>query len=463
MPTTAIGYARISRDDTLEGRGVERQEADVRALCKRKRWKLLEVVVDNDVSASRYSRKKRPGYTRLIELIAAGAVQRAVVYDLDRLLRQPRELEDLIDVVEQVANGFELVSLNGDLNLTSSDGRFIARMLIGKAAKESDDASRRIRRANDAKALDGRPHGSSRAFGYASDGVTIIDVEAELLRRAAADVLAGETLNGIARQWNAAGICTPQQSRQWSGTVVRAVLINPRQAGLRVHRGEVVGKGRWKPIVDRATHDRLVKLLTDPSRRRKLPPRRTPFTALIREAESGLPMTRDVVRGRPTYRAGKRPGRESVRYLGIAAEPLEAAIVEAVMTAVDGPALRKRLQRPKRKQRSPVVDPAALEGELRELADDYGDGRITRAEWMVARAGVEKRLAAARALDEQRIDVALAPYIEGASLRESWGGLSPDRQGAILRAVVDRVLIHPSAKRGGPGIDPERVEIVWRV
>ena len=40
----AVGYARISKDDTLEGRGVGRQTDDIAAVCKRHRWELTETI-----------------------------------------------------------------------------------------------------------------------------------------------------------------------------------------------------------------------------------------------------------------------------------------------------------------------------------------------------------------------------------------------------------------------------------
>jgi site-specific DNA recombinase len=47
------------------------------------------------------------------------------------------------------------------------------------------------------------------------------------------------------------------------------VLVSPRIAGPRENRGEIVGEAAWPAIIDRATHDRLVGLLEDPSRRRE--------------------------------------------------------------------------------------------------------------------------------------------------------------------------------------------------
>ena len=106
-----------------------RQSEDIAAVCERHGWELVEVLTDNDISASRYSKKPRPGYGRLLAAIVAG-VDRAVAYDVDRLLRQPRQLEDLIDLCEQRNGAFQLHNVNGELDLTTGGGRFIARMLV---------------------------------------------------------------------------------------------------------------------------------------------------------------------------------------------------------------------------------------------------------------------------------------------------------------------------------------------
>ena len=52
---------------------------------------------------------------------------------------------------------------------------------------------------------------------------------------------------------------------------VRAVIFCEGLRGLREHNGEVVGDGAWPAIIDRASHDRLVGLLDDPSRRWREP------------------------------------------------------------------------------------------------------------------------------------------------------------------------------------------------
>ena len=94
------------------------------------------------MSASRYARRKRTEWARVIAMLDAGAANMLVAWELDRLLRQPRELEDLIDRAD---HGLPVVTMSGDVKLDNADGRFIARILVAKAAKESDDISRRTK------------------------------------------------------------------------------------------------------------------------------------------------------------------------------------------------------------------------------------------------------------------------------------------------------------------------------
>src|SRR3954447_23762852 len=92
-------YARISRDREGAGLGVERQEADCRALAKRLGWEVVAVYVDNDISA--YSGKPRPQYRAMLDAVRARQVQGIVAWHSDRLHRRPTELEEFITLAEE--------------------------------------------------------------------------------------------------------------------------------------------------------------------------------------------------------------------------------------------------------------------------------------------------------------------------------------------------------------------------
>lgn len=116
-------YTRISRDDHGDSAGVLRQEDDCRALCQRRGWKVVEVLVDNDVSA--YSGRRRPNYERLKDLMAAERVDAVVAWAPERLQRSPRELEDFIDLVEKHGIHVETVKA-GTWDVSTSHGRLVA-------------------------------------------------------------------------------------------------------------------------------------------------------------------------------------------------------------------------------------------------------------------------------------------------------------------------------------------------
>ena len=89
-------YARISSDREGDGLGVSRQLEDCERLAERKGWQVVEQYVDDDVSA--WSGRQRPEYARSLADLEAGSINGLLVYDLDRLHRQPSELESFIDL-----------------------------------------------------------------------------------------------------------------------------------------------------------------------------------------------------------------------------------------------------------------------------------------------------------------------------------------------------------------------------
>lgn len=101
----------ISLDREMDGLAIDRQREDCENLAKYRRWEIVETYVDQSISASDRS-KKRPAYERMVADYEAGLLEAIVCYDLDRLTRQPRELEDWIDRAEQ--RGLLLVTANGD-------------------------------------------------------------------------------------------------------------------------------------------------------------------------------------------------------------------------------------------------------------------------------------------------------------------------------------------------------------
>jgi Recombinase len=112
----------------------------------------------------------------------------------------------------------------------------------GVAEGEMERESYRHLSANKQRAEKGKGWGP-RAFGYNGDheDPALVINEADAVREAYHDFLAGESLYAIAVQWNDAGFRT-NKGNEWEGTTIKRLLANPRYAGLRAYKGEVMYK-----------------------------------------------------------------------------------------------------------------------------------------------------------------------------------------------------------------------------
>ena len=456
-------YCRISQDRNGAGLGVERQEADCRALAATLGWDVVSVHTDNDMSA--YSGKRRPGYEALLDALRNDLADAVIAWHTDRLHRHTRELEAFIEIIE--ASGAKVVTVKaGNIDLATAAGRMTARLLGAVARGESEHKSERQRRKNDQLAAEGKMTGrGKRAFGYTPDRTKINKREAKLIREAADRILAGETQTSIARDWNRRGIATAT-GRQWTSVRIRDLLISPHVAGLKVHRGQVVGKAAWEPILDEFTYRRLQQHLSG----RTSPPQSSSLLQglLVCGVCGDGRLTHGVANtGKPIYRCARTPGRSGCDRCSIVAEPLEAFVTFAAINLLANGALAKTLQAhtsPEPVQR----DLADQIGQLRQsrsqlvrdrivLGLDAGDFLQVKTELDGRITELEARLSAVTSADAV---VGLPDTVE--ALQEHWETLTTSRQRAVLRVVVGHIVIGP-AVRGLNFFDHRRVSIAWIV
>src|SRR5262249_41888399 len=146
-------YVRISEDRNGGELGVGRQEQDCRELAARRGWDVVDVYMDDDVSA--FSGKPRPSYRRLLADVEAGQVQAVVAWHPDRRHRSPVELEHFITLVER--HGVAVATVQGgDYDLSTASGRMTARVVGAVARGESEHSAERVRRKMRELAENGR-------------------------------------------------------------------------------------------------------------------------------------------------------------------------------------------------------------------------------------------------------------------------------------------------------------------
>jgi site-specific DNA recombinase len=457
-------YARISSDREGDGLGVRRQIADCEALAERKGWEVVDRYVDDDVSA--WNGRGRPEYRRLLDNIRSGALDAIVVWHLDRLHRQPKELEEFFEVVD--ASGLtRLASVTGDVDLATDDGRFMARILGAVARKESDDKSRRIRRKAEEIALSGRVGGGgTRPYGFETDRVTVRESEAAVIRDCVARFLAGEAIRSICADLNKRRIPTVSGG-YWKTQVLRTLIGSPRISGQREHRGEIVADAVWPAIVSPSDTARVRAILSDPSRRTNRSARRYLLVRLLRCGLCGEALVaRPASGGIRRYICARGPNFTGCGHTFIQADTLELFIVEAVLYRLDTPELAAALAR---SNSDPDVDRCQAEldeaqAHLDELARAYGNRSIGLSEWLAAREPIEARVSAAK---KQLARFSRSSVLDGqvghaSALREIWPTLPLTRQRSIVAAVLDHAVIGPG-RRGYNRFDPARVTPVWRV
>lgn len=459
----AVIYCRISRDRVGAGLGVDRQEQECRQLAERLGWTVITVYRDNDLSA--YSGKPRPGYLQMLDAVKSGAVDVVLAWHTDRLHRSPVELETYIATCEKHAVPTHTAKA-GPLDLATPSGRLVARQLGAVARYEVEHAIERQRAAKDQAAASGEWPGGRRPYGYEADGLTVRPDEAAAIVVATDAVLLGVSLRAQVAKMNLAGLRT-STGRPWAPTELKRVLIRPRNAGLRQHRGLEHGKAAWPAIVEEDKWRAARSLLTDPDRRtNEGRATRWLLSGLARcgVCGSALLVTLLVSPRKSINSYSCKVGKCVVRN----ASELEEYISLIVVERLSRPDAIMLLQ-----PRTPGVDlsglraeAAALQTRIDDLADDIDlNERVLarRTKALKARLDqVTEELAAAGS------GSVLSGVVDAPDVEAAWAALDLDRKRAIISGLM-QVTVNRTRKGRKPGwrpgqsyFDPSAITIEWR-
>jgi len=461
---TKVGiYLRISDDPHGTQQATGRQLEDCRQYAQRKGWEVADVFEDVDLSAFKRT-VRRPEFERMIGAIREGAIQGILCWKVDRLSRRQRDFVRADEECEQ-AGAFIATVVEG-LDTRESTGRFVAELLVAQARMESENTSTRVKRAHQQMAKAGRPVlGGLRAYGYTRDRTGIIPEEASLIHEAVERICNGGSLRGITLDWQARGVKSPT-GRPWQATPLRRMLVSPTLAALRVYEGTTT-EGTWPAILSVAEHIKVTSVLGDPTRRKSIGNSRSYLlSGMVRCGRCGgvLVAKRRVDHAR-RYVCVAAPGLPNCGKLARLAEGVEAVVVEAVLTALEGadlgPYLRKGLNGEEGALvESITADELAL---VEAAADFYQERAISRPEFLATRSALVARLEASRRkLASHQASVTMTALTStGAAVRAQWESRLLEWKRALLGAVLDHVVLRPAVS-GRNRFDPELVEIVWR-
>lgn len=102
----------------------------------------------------------RPKFREVLDALMSGRADGVLALDLDRAVRDPRDLEDLIDIAEHF--GVPVETESGSLKLSNDAEITMARVMVAVANKESRDKARRVSVARERQARAGEYGGGRR-------------------------------------------------------------------------------------------------------------------------------------------------------------------------------------------------------------------------------------------------------------------------------------------------------------
>jgi DNA invertase Pin-like site-specific DNA recombinase len=343
---TGREYLRVSKDSSGRARSIDEQHHDNCRAGEAHGFTLAgEPYSDLSLSASRYARKPRGDFARLLADLHTGrfAADLLVLWESSRGSRRVGEWATLVDLLEDAHVRVHVTTHRRTYDPANARDRRSMMEDAVDAEYASGKASDAICRATKATADRGEPH-SRAAFGYRRtyDPQTRRLVsqepepgEAAVVREIFTRLRHGDTLRAISRDLGARGVTT-RAGKQFSPQTVRSLALRPVYAGLRVHvpggDGRYHGSldtlttGTWPALVDLETFTAVRALLLSPDRRTSRPGRGKWLLSMIARCDvCGAALT-------ATYRFGPRQyvcrSKACVR---LGADGLDAYVTEAII------------------------------------------------------------------------------------------------------------------------------------
>jgi site-specific DNA recombinase len=410
-----------------------------------------------------------------------------IVYDIDRLTRDNRHLEDCIEVVQHF--GRPIIDITGTLDLLTDNGRTVARIVVATYNKQSADTARRVKRKHRALEQAGIPTGGRRPFGWEADKRTVKPDEAEAIRTGATRLLAGAPLGAVIADWNARGLTTAA-GRHWVLQTIKNVFRNPRVCGYRSRnvrelnqetgkesvRVEVVldenGQpviGQWQPILTVAEWEAVTAVIG----RHAIEGRgRNSRTYLLTGTlRCGKPECGAVMRALKAHVGRtKTPGLfyyqcESKSQGGcggtsIAGPKVDTYVSEAVIAKFELEASRRSEKGTPQQSWSGEDELAKLRQQIGELTAAWRARQIQASRYFGLLQGLEAEEQALTADRERWIAATTVASNRPLSIRDDWPGLSLVEKRSYVEEALAAVIVLPA--NGKMRWNPDRLQLVWR-
>lgn len=469
-------YNRASQDTHGSEYSVTTQRTNNEETRQHQGWKSLGSYTDNDRSASRKNRGKRPDYERMLEDIRRDPGDVLILFEMARGTRDLRVYLDLLELCQKRGPFLWHIGRNLYDVRDRSDRQTLHDMAV-RAEGQSDSIGENVLAGLESQAKDGRPHGAV-PFGYQRfknpntgrfDRQIPDDREQEggwtaagVVRRIFTMYLAGIPVLVISERLTAEGIPSPRLWRainsgdqdrvkkwahlRWTETGVYNILRNPAYIGVRMHRGDRKNKCRWERLVSDKTYFDAAKKMEMAAFRGERPLAAQTLLTCIPRCQCG----RDVVfqkahgtRVTDNYRC--RRGCASVT-----AVDADRYVTRAVLALLTNAKAIQELNG--RVDNSAEVAEAAakvkkLNGELARWRDRVNDDEWPEVDedfYLERRAKLIPKIREAEAVQPVGVSTAVT-RMAGPDASEKWLNASLLERRECLRGTV-KIVLHPAGR-----------------
>jgi len=267
-------YLRVSTaEQAQEGYSIDAQRERLKAYCLSQDWKVAGIYEDAGYTGGNMN---RPQLIRLKEDIPKKLFDVILVYKLDRLSRNMRDLSNFVNDLQKY--NIHLKSATEPFDTSTPAGKLILNMLGSVAEFERGMIGERVKMGMLEKAKEGdgflgfnHPYG----YDYSNGTLTLNQMEAEVVRTIFKLYLQGESMGRIVEHLNTLGIPS-KHGKKWAKAKIDIILSNPLYCGLK-HWDGIITKSNHPPIVSIEDFNEVQEIrkvrIKNRERCRKLPAR----------------------------------------------------------------------------------------------------------------------------------------------------------------------------------------------
>lgn len=455
-PQRAGVYGRQSRG---KAKSIAEQMTAGAAVAAENGWILADTYQDGS-SASRFARKNRENWQRVLDDITTGRLDILILWEASRGDRTLTTWSQLLDLCREKGVKFYITS---DERLydprKAKDWKSLASAGVDSAG-ESDIISMRVLRGQAGAAKDGRPSHGRTPYGYRriydpTNGELVgqePDPEtAPVVREIFTRIAGGDAISTIVHDFNDRGVPTPGAVK-WYRVRVRDIALNRAYAGEREYNGTFT-KGSWTPLIEPELFYAAHSVLMDPARVTTRPGRQKHLLSYLGTCgPCGAALT--AVRGR--YKCIDNG------CVTIVQEATDRLVTSAILGRLSRPdayeALRQEGTESDRSVLAARNELATLRGQLDDWRRSAIEGRTTPESLAAIEAGLSAKIRdAQRRSEHSGIPPALRQFLDpGVDIAKRWKSTPLPAQRDIIRTLAE-IRISPATLPGSPEFEEFRL------